>query len=469
MPFDSRIDNITAESQGIVDDFLGYYTSPNSYGGMIKKIQKKLNITDFRELTYKNYEDIMSQYQEGTSNFRYADSFFRYMYAFDLLNHADDFLLTYGDKAKIIKEFKRLEKKDSSDRQNNIFVPTLSFYEIEKLIKYYNEVGEAIDFTSYSCLRSAFAFYILFFVGKKRDEFAKCTMREYDNGTIVIADEVIEVPPKFYSMFEYAKRNNKETKFTEVTKWISKLGTYVNIEQLTPIKISHAREEYTFRCPVCGKNYISLSENWKIVNGKIICNECARILIDDEVKKNKQSEFEVIQVDLLDEMEKNRIQLYTSTYKQMEENIKAPCDFEEWNKYLKKVGEMGERYVFTYEVQKLFDAGREDLAEQVDASKSEDHTNGYDILSYTIDGKKLYIEVKSTPGTKEEPFYISKNELNRAKELKQKGERYAIYRVYNVGKNEINMHIFVDIEKFSFEEIAYKVSIPAEEWDESDE
>ena len=147
----------------------------------------------------------------------------------------------------------------------------------------------------------------------------------------------------------------------------------------------------------------------------------------------------------------------------MEEKIKAPCDFEEWNKYLKKVGEMGERYVFTYEVQKLFDAGREDLAEQVDASKSEDHTNGYDILSYTIDGKKLYIEVKSTPGTKEEPFYISKNELNRAKELKQKGERYAIYRVYNVGKNEINMHIFVDIEKFSFEEIAYKVSIPAEE------
>ncbi len=162
---------------------------------------------------------------------------------------------------------------------------------------------------------------------------------------------------------------------------------------------------------------------------------------------------------MLDETEKDRIHLYVSSYEQMRDTVKAPCDFEEWNKYLKKIGEMGEKYVFTSEVQKLLDAGREDLAEQVDASVSEDHTNGYDILSYTIDGKKLFIEVKSTPGTKEEPFYISKNELDRAKELKRKGELYAIYRVYNVGKSEINMHIFIDIDKFDFEEIAYKVSI----------
>ena len=79
MPFDSKIDNITAESQHIVDDFLGYYTFPNSYGGMIKKIHKKLNIIDFKKLTYGNYIEIMSQYQQGTSNYRYADSFFRYL------------------------------------------------------------------------------------------------------------------------------------------------------------------------------------------------------------------------------------------------------------------------------------------------------------------------------------------------------------------------------------------------------
>ncbi len=67
MPFDSKIDNITAESQHIVDEFLGYYTFPNSYGGMIKKIQKKLNITVFKKLTYGNYIEIMSQYQQGIS------------------------------------------------------------------------------------------------------------------------------------------------------------------------------------------------------------------------------------------------------------------------------------------------------------------------------------------------------------------------------------------------------------------
>lgn len=193
MPFDSKIDNITAESQHIVDEFLGYYTFPNSYGGMIKKIQKKLNITDFKKLTYGNYIEIMSQYQQGASNYKYADSFFRYLYAFDLLDCSDEFILTYGDKTKIIKEFKRLQNKEGSDKKSDFSAPTLSFYEIEKLIKYCDEVGEAIDFTSYSCLRSAFAFYILFFVGKKRDEFAKCTMSGYDNGILEIAGEIIEM------------------------------------------------------------------------------------------------------------------------------------------------------------------------------------------------------------------------------------------------------------------------------------
>lgn len=41
---------------------------------------------------------------------------------------------------------------------------------------------------------------------------------------------------------------------------------------------------------------------------------------------------------------------------------------------------------------------------------AKDNTNGYDILSYTNKGQELHIEVKTTPGTVDTPFYISKNE-----------------------------------------------------------
>lgn len=70
------------------------------------------------------------------------------------------------------------------------------------------------------------------------------------------------------------------------------------------------------------------------------------------------------------------------------------------------------------------------------------------MLSFTESGKNLDIEVKATAGDLVEPFYLSNNELKKAEELKDKGELYRIYRVYNVGKENIAYEIIEDISQY---------------------
>ena len=48
--------------------------------------------------------------------------------------------------------------------------------------------------------------------------------------------------------------------------------------------------------------------------------------------------------------------------------------------------------MYSIEVQKLLNAGKEKLAELVDPSVALDHRNGFDMLSFTESGKNLYIE-----------------------------------------------------------------------------
>ena len=53
---------------------------------------------------------------------------------------------------------------------------------------------------------------------------------------------------------------------------------------------------------------------------------------------------------------------------------------------------------------------------------------GYDVLSYTLEGDKKFIEVKTTRGSSKTPFYMSSNELEFSKAHQ---DRYYLYRVYS--------------------------------------
>ena len=136
--------------------------------------------------------------------------------------------------------------------------------------------------------------------------------------------------------------------------------------------------------------------------------------------------------------------------------------------YIKKAkksietGVAGEMLVLDYERDRLRKIGRDDLAHDVKWIANIDDSKGYDIESFDIDKegniRKIYIEVKTTDGSANSPFFISKNEKEQMDNLK---ENYYIYRVYNIGNDkpnffiidydDFNKKIMVDVEIFKAE------------------
>lgn len=72
-----------------------------------------------------------------------------------------------------------------------------------------------------------------------------------------------------------------------------------------------------------------------------------------------------------------------------------------------KLGRDGEAYVAWLERQSL--AGTP-YARGVNESYADDLSAGFDIYSFTCDGRSKYIEVKATNGGADEPFFLSANE-----------------------------------------------------------
>ncbi len=93
------------------------------------------------------------------------------------------------------------------------------------------------------------------------------------------------------------------------------------------------------------------------------------------------------------------------------------------------LGAAGEEFVVQVERKRL--ASNPDLAKRVRwESKERGDGLGYDVLSFEEDGCERFIEVKTTRGGIETPFYISSAEIAAAKEL---GAAYRLYRVFGFG------------------------------------
>jgi hypothetical protein len=91
----------------------------------------------------------------------------------------------------------------------------------------------------------------------------------------------------------------------------------------------------------------------------------------------------------------------------------------------KRIGDLGEILVFEYEQEKVRRLGINKAPKHI--SKNEGDGLGYDILSYDESGQEIYIEVKTTVGNYDSPFFITQNELERSK---QDSNRFYLYRLY---------------------------------------
>ena len=97
----------------------------------------------------------------------------------------------------------------------------------------------------------------------------------------------------------------------------------------------------------------------------------------------------------------------------------------------RELGLAGERMVLDHERRWLAERGRGDLAEKVrHVSVEVGDGLGYDIESFTLEGAKKPIEVKTTRGGATTPFFMSRNERDRAEEL---ADSYHLYRVHRFG------------------------------------
>ena len=111
-----------------------------------------------------------------------------------------------------------------------------------------------------------------------------------------------------------------------------------------------------------------------------------------------------------------------------------------------EIGEAGEKIVYNHEKQKLLDAYKagkiENLNDKLEWVSRTDDSLGYDIRSYNVDEKReMYIEVKTTTGSSTTPFYMSENEIDKSRELKDK---YYIYRLYKMDRhNPKNVDYFI--------------------------
>lgn len=106
-----------------------------------------------------------------------------------------------------------------------------------------------------------------------------------------------------------------------------------------------------------------------------------------------------------------------------------------------RIGLAGEKMVIEYEKKRLADLGRYDLiSDIVHTSQEVGDGTGFDIISFDKDGKKRYIEVKTTTGANDTPFYITDNELQFSI---SNSSNYALYRLYkfNAQKNTASFYI----------------------------
>ncbi len=126
----------------------------------------------------------------------------------------------------------------------------------------------------------------------------------------------------------------------------------------------------------------------------------------------------------------------------------------------KQIGDLGEFWALKYEIAKLKRAGLYNLIEKIrHTAKDEGDGTGYDIQSFDENGKKIYIEVKTTKGAKNSTFYITRTELERSK---IEGNNYYLYRLYNYNENKDTADILLingDLTKLCEVPTTYKINL----------
>jgi hypothetical protein len=99
----------------------------------------------------------------------------------------------------------------------------------------------------------------------------------------------------------------------------------------------------------------------------------------------------------------------------------------------RSLGDAGENLILKFEHQRLWRAGKRELAERIEqVSRTQGEQAGYDILSFENDGRERLIEVKTTRFGPLTPFFASRNEVTVSG---AHDGSYHLYRLYRFSRN----------------------------------
>ena len=125
----------------------------------------------------------------------------------------------------------------------------------------------------------------------------------------------------------------------------------------------------------------------------------------------------------------------------------------------RELGRAGEAHVLAHERARLRSAGRDDLARKVRwVSKEDGDGAGYDIASFTPEGRARLLEVKTTNGWERAPFYITRNELAVAEERRSE---WCLFRLWDFSREPKAFELYPPLDAHvSLMATAYQASFP---------
>lgn len=143
--------------------------------------------------------------------------------------------------------------------------------------------------------------------------------------------------------------------------------------------------------------------------------------------------------------------------------VAKKVDFEAKYEENRVLGDAGERYIYNYEIDRLseLEAPFDVLSEVIHTSKVFGDGAGYDILSKQNEkGGNLYIEVKTTKGDLNTPFFISINELKFMEEYNKEARIYRVYNFnYDINMGDVEVINYKTlISEYMIDPVSYKVT-----------
>lgn len=438
------IKGVTEDSQTLVDMYLYPKKSASTIICALRRLYEQTKKADLTLLNYKDYVIYVKPYVNESAPAKFKRDFIKYLYGYDFLKNKNGFEAEYWNPEEIRDDFEK-EKKERVKKEYKV---VLSFEQIEKLLQVYSMNTEEED-----AVKRDLSFYLCFFtevenIGDLRD----ADSRDYRDGIWTINDRDYDIPARFDPYLCHLK-GLQYSKFTAIHRYVADLGNSVGINKLHPSTLIKAREQMKIPCFLCGERYYVFKENWTVLNDKMLCNACAqKILADAEVKKKDLTDgLPYFDVDVLTREEKVNTTLAKNSFDTLRQDLPDHIDYAKLHEALENIGKLGEKYVLEYEKEYLKGTNYQ---EKVSMSPSFNHENGFDILSYERDGRPVMIEVKTTTGPQETPFYITERERQTAEKAKAEGKLYRFYRVSNImakDRKDIQLEKYDELSESDFE------------------